>query len=194
MEKNINFGSSLRNRFTIKKLTYGSIFIILFCIYYLYHLGRLIPGNTKFEKADYLMINGHEKIYQHISLAPIKFLEYLMLKIDQPNSTLLRIVSVCFIFIALVAFYKVVFSWRDSNRMALISTFLLGSSAYVLHIGHFASYEAIYLCVIPLLIVLGIWLKNKKTPQINCYFISDISALIIHTRSLVYCDFFSHTI
>lgn len=156
------FGKNVGNFFTLKKIAYGSIFIVLFIAFYIYHLGRLIPGNTRFESANQLMINGHDKILQHISLAPIKFLEFLMLKIDQPNSTLLRLVSVFFIFIALVAFYKVVFTWRDSNRMALISTFLLGISAYVLHIGHFASNESIYLCVIPLLILVGIWLKTKK--------------------------------
>lgn len=128
---------------------------------YLFKLGSHIRGDSGYESILYLNINGLQGIAQHVSLAPIKFIELIMIKVDEPNSTLLRLVSVATVGLGLLFFYKVVSRWY-TTRIALFTTFLLATSSYSLHLARFSNQDAIYYLVIPSLILIGTWLKSKK--------------------------------
>lgn len=143
------------------KIAFGLVFVGIFSIIYLLNIGSYIRGDSIYETPKYLSINGVEVILQNIILAPIKVLELVMLKIDEPNSTLLRLVSALFVFISLIVFYRLVLKWQ-THRMAILSTFLFGTSSYTIAIGRFTFQEAILLTVFPALLLIGTWLKSKQ--------------------------------
>ncbi len=149
-------------KISLPKVTTVVLFVSAFALLYLTRLGSFVRGDTKYETPRYLGISDTEVILQNIAFGPVKFVQSFMLKIDEPNSTLQRLVSAGLVLLALIVFYRVVYKWRESSRIAIIATALFATSAYVLSIGRFAGAEAAYLLVVPLLIQIGTWLKSKR--------------------------------
>lgn len=143
------------------KLVFALVFVTIFSALYLYRLGGFIKGDTIYETSKYLGINGFEAVFSHISLAPIKVLELIMLKIDEPNSTLLRLISVLFVGIAFVVFYRLIVKWQ-THRIAMLSTLLFASSTFSLNLGRFTFQDAMYYLLIPSILLMGSWLRSKK--------------------------------
>ena len=143
------------------KLVFGFVFLSVFSALYLFRLGSFVRGDSIYETPKYLAINGVDIIFQHISMAPIKVLELAMLKIDEPNSTLLRLVSVFILGISFVVFYRLILKWQ-THRIAILSTLLLASSTFSLNLGRFTLQDAMYYLMIPSLLLMGTWLRSKK--------------------------------
>lgn len=143
------------------KLFFGLIFIVVFAGLYLYRLGGFVSGNSVYETPKYLGINGVEALFSHLELAPIKVLELAMLKIDEPNSTLLRLVSVLFVGISFIIFYRLILKWQ-THRIAILSTLLFATSTFSLNLGRFSLQDSMYYLVIPSILLMGTWLRSKK--------------------------------
>lgn len=135
--------------------------LALFGALYLFRLGSHVPGNSVFEQAGFLGVNSKQAIIENISFAPLKLLQAIAVKIDDPNATLLRLLSVGCVFIALISLYFVLERWHTA-RIALMATVLFATSSYSLHQGRFAGHEVLYLGVIPVLLSMGIWLRSKR--------------------------------
>lgn len=166
------------------KIVFGIVFVSIFFLLYLTNLGSFIKGDTKYESPAFLGINGLEPILQNVSLAPIKFLELIMLKIDEPNSTLLRLVSAFFVFMALVIFYRLILKWQ-THRMAMLSTLMYGSSAYVISMGRFTSQDALYFSVVPALLLIGTWLKSKQNVN-KMYLALPIIGVLLYVPGFIF--------
>ena len=143
------------------ELIFALVFLSVFVALYLYRLGGFVRGDSIYETSKYLGINGVGAVFSHISLAPIKALELIMLKIDEPNSTLLRLVSVLFVGISFVVFYRLILKWQ-THRIAVLSTLLFASSTFSLNLGRFTLQDAMYYLVIPSMLLMGSWLRSKK--------------------------------
>ena len=159
------------------KIIFGLVFLAIFAFLYLYRLGSFVRGDSVYETTKYLGINGIEAILQNISLAPIKVLELIMVKIDEPNSTLIRLVSVFVTLISLIVFYRLILKW-ETHRIAMLSTLMFASSALSLNLGRFSSQEVIYFLVIPSLLLMGTWLKSKKYVKRLIYILPTCAILI----------------
>lgn len=127
---------------------------------FLPNLGSLVPGNSKFEQPSYLGVSV-DAITKDISFAPIKAVQAVMVKIDDPNATLLRLVSVAAAIASVTAVYWVLARWH-TRRIAVLATILFASSSYVLHLARFANQEVMYILVVPILILIGTWMKSKR--------------------------------
>lgn len=135
--------------------------VLFFGILYATKFGSFVRGDSPYETIQYLQINGIDNILQHISLGPIKLAELIMVKIDEPNSTLLRAVSLLSVGVSMYIFYRLITKWH-SRRIAILATVLFMTSSYSLHLGRFTTQDALYYCVIPILILIGTWLKSRR--------------------------------
>ena len=92
---------------------------------YTYRLGSFIRGDTKYETRAYLGLLSSNDLFTNVSNLPIRFLQMVMMKIDEPNSTLLRLVSVLGIAVATITLFLVLSKWH-SKRVAYMTIFLFG--------------------------------------------------------------------
>lgn len=132
----------------------------VFCALYGYRLGSFLPGHTTLEQPQYLGL-ARVEIVNDIAFAPLKILQAIMLKIDDPNSTLLRLTTVFCVALACAALYLVVSRWH-TPRVALFTTLLFMGASLPLHLGRFANTDAYYLLAVPFIILIGNWLKTKR--------------------------------
>lgn len=134
---------------------------VIFFFLYMFRLGGFIRGDSVYETPKYLNIMHADDLLKNLVFGPIKFLDFLMLKIDQPNSTLFRLISVFVVALSLVLFYRLILKWQ-TQRIAVISTAMLGTSSFVLGAGRFTFQDTVYLLIIPSLLLIGTWLRTKK--------------------------------
>lgn len=120
-----------------------------------------MPGDSVFESKGYLGISSVQTILDAIWLAPVKLAQYAMLQIDDPNTTLLRLVSVGIVLLSLAVFYRLIAKWH-THRIAILATLLFATTSYSLHLGRFSNQDAMYYLVIPSLFLFGTWLKSKR--------------------------------
>lgn len=165
------------------KLFFGLIFIAVFAGLYLYRLGGFVPGNSVYETPKYLGINGVEALFSHIALAPIKVLELGMLKIDEPNSTLLRLVSVLFVGISFIIFYRLILKWQ-THRIAILSTLLFATSTFSLNLGRFTIQDSMYYLLIPSILLIGTWLRSKKHVK-RVIYVLPATALLLYLPGFI---------
>lgn len=142
-------------------ISYSLLVAVFFSFLYLFRLGSIVRGDSPYETILYLHINGIKDILANISFAPIKLLELIMVKIDEPNSTLLRSASALVVVISIVIFFRLIAKWH-TYRIAIFATFLFAVSTYSLQLGRFTNQDAMYYLVIPSLILIGTWLKSKR--------------------------------
>ncbi len=166
------------------KLGFGILFIVIFCGLYLYRLGGFVRGNTVFETSRYLGINGVEALFSHLALSPIKFLELIMLKIDEPNSTLIRLVSVFIVSISFVVFYRLILKWQ-THRIAILSTFLFATSTFSLNLGRFSLQDSMYYLVIPSILLMGTWLRSKKYVK-RVLYVLPVTAILLYLPGFIF--------
>jgi hypothetical protein len=134
---------------------------LLFTALYAPKLGSIVPGNSVFERPDYLGIAFAAHIFENISFAPLKFLQFIMVQIDDPNATLLRLVSAGVVALSLLAFFKLLSTWH-TRRIAVLTTLLFAASSLTLQLGKLANHEVLFLSIVPLLLLCGTWLRSKK--------------------------------
>lgn len=142
-------------------LGYGITAAFVIGILYLFRLGSHVRGDNFYESIQGLQINGIVQIFENVSYGPIKILELIMIKIDQPNATLLRIASALAVIAAIVMFFFVVSKWH-TYRIALLAAILFGTSSFSLHLGRFSNQDALAYMIVPGIILIGTWLKSKK--------------------------------
>lgn len=128
---------------------------------YGYKLGSLVAGNSIFEQPGFLGITSKSTIIQDIAFGPLKVAQAIAVKIDDPNATLLRILSAITVLAGVLALFLVLDRWH-TQRVAIIGTLLFATSSYTLHQGRFAGHEVAYLAVVPLILLAGIWLRSKR--------------------------------
>jgi len=158
--------------------------LLTFVIIYLYRIGSFVRGDSLYESTTYLGIEQAKNILENISLAPIKTLEYIMVAIDEPNATLLRLVSLFIVVVSIGTFYALVSKWYTS-RIALLATLLFATSSYSLHLGRFSTQDALYYLVFPSLLLFGVWLKSKKF-VVRLPYILPVLALFLYLPGFVY--------
>jgi len=144
-----------------KNLLFGVGSIIALSSLYLFKIGSLVRGDGFRESISYLGINGLANINTNISYGPVKFLQLLMVKIDEPNSTLLRIVSASMLVLSVIIFYRLLRKWH-TPRIATLTSILFATSSYSLHMGRYSFAASALMLIAPSLLLFGTWLKSKK--------------------------------
>ena len=165
-------------------LLYGLLAAAVTFLLYLYRLGSFVRGDSVYESKPFLEIESVQAIIDSVSMAPVKIVEFIMVKIDDPNSTLLRIISVAIVLLAAAAFYRLIAKWH-THRIALLATLLFITSSYSLHLGRFTNQDSLYYVIFPALILFGTWLKSKKY-VVRLPFIFPALALFLYVPGFIY--------
>ncbi len=144
-----------------QKYLFIFIGILSLALLYGFRLGSLVKGHNPYETLDFLHINGLGPIFDNISFAPIKLLDLISYKIDHPNVTYTRLISLCLMIIAVVVLFRILYKWNTA-RIAILGTALFATNTYIISSARFTNFEAMQLLVIPSIILIGTWLKSKR--------------------------------
>ena len=126
----------------------------------LYRLGSLIGGLSHGEVAVATTPLGWHGIWAHPLYLPLKLVRSLIFVLTaQHGQTLTRLANPIFGLLTIVSLGVVVRSWHD-RRITLLTVALFATSAWTLHVSRLASYDVLYLAVVPLL-MLGYILRQR---------------------------------
>lgn len=129
-----------------------------------YRLHTLLPGFSMPEKEAIAAAGSLKIIAQDPLFLPHKFLQYLGLKLDHDGFIAMRLPSVLAGLIAASLFFYVLNKWFNL-RIAALTTFLLVTSSWFLHLARSGVPEVTYLSILAPL-AFAVWLPNYKKPLV----------------------------
>jgi hypothetical protein len=150
-----------RLRFAKKNELIGLLVITCLGFLLLYRLGALIGGLSNQEIATAVAPVGWHGIYQDAFNLPLKLVRSFVFFISPGHGqTLTRLPNVLFGWLAISAFFWLIRVWHGW-RTAFFSTALFATGAWTLHISRLASFDVLYLCALPLLLLANLGLHRK---------------------------------
>jgi hypothetical protein len=115
------------------------------CLLLFYQLGTLTKGMATQEINVVNTPVGWHGLYEHAFYLPLEFLRSIVLFLfDAPGAFLIRTPNAVFGLLTVFAFAWLIKLWHG-NRIALYGTALFATSAWVLHVSRFASFDILYL-------------------------------------------------
>lgn len=123
--------------------------------------GALAPLNNALDQPEYLGVASGKDLVSDVSFLPEKILQYGLTIADFGSRIPLRLVSALFAIISVLAFYCLLRQWQ-AKRIALLGTILFASSSWFLHQARFAGPDILYIAALPLLLLAGAWLQDKR--------------------------------
>lgn len=123
-----------------------------------FHLGSLTKLASEPEQSYIASVSSGKELLQHPIYIVHKLPVYVLFKLDVNHLAAYRAISAAFASLAVVSCFFVIREWY-TNRIALLTTWLFLSSAWVLHVGRLATPEASFLLLMPLLWA-AVWLYN----------------------------------
>lgn len=124
-----------------------------------YKLLSLVPFGPR-EVPEFTGSASLSQIKQDVIFAPSKVLEFIILKLSD-NDTLIRGGSVVIAAIAIILLFAMLKKWF-TTRVSLLTIALFATSSWTLHVGRMAGHEALYLWVMPILLLSCLWFLSKK--------------------------------
>jgi len=130
----------------------------------LYKLGSLTGGLSITEERTAAGIYGFHGIYNSPFYLPLNFVRSVVFFLfDSPGQTLTRLPNVVFGGLTIVSFAWLIRLWHG-NRTALFATLLFACAAWTLHVSRLASFDVLYLWVVPsLLLANALWHQNPTS-------------------------------
>jgi hypothetical protein len=134
---------------------------------FLYKLGSLTGGLAIGEVRSATAPVGWHGIFHAPLGLPLKLAESVVYFVSPDHGqTLTRLPNVIFGLVAVSSFAWLVWLWHGT-RTAIFTTILFASSAWVLHASRLASFDVLYLCAVPLLLLTQALLyRNSDKPTV----------------------------
>lgn len=132
-----------------------------------YELGTLVPSMSIPELAARADANSLYKIIDNPLFLPHKLIQYVFIRLGQDGAFWMRSASAIVAVFILITFYHILRSWY-SQRVALMGSFLLLTSAWFLHFARIGTPFIMFGCSIGLLWV-GIRVKSSRAPRIRTF-------------------------
>ncbi len=137
----------------------------------LYRLGSLVKGLSWSEYQTTTAVYGWHGMYHQPLYLPLDFLRSIAYFVTTNHSQLVaRLPNVLIGAVTILCFSLLIRLWYG-NRTAIFATALFASSAYVLHVSRLASYDALYLMIVPTLL-LSIVALQRKPDTISFYYLT----------------------
>jgi hypothetical protein len=133
----------------------------------------LAPLSNSLEQRDFLGIAEAQDLVHDVSFLPEKVLQFGLAETGLDERVHFRVVSALFAMLAILATYSVLRLWH-TKRIALLGTLLFATSSWLLHQARYADADVLYLTAVPLLLLVGTWLHDKRFDRLL-----PLSALII---------------
>ena len=128
----------------------------------LYRLGTLVSGLSAQEHAAAIAPVGWHGIYHDSLYLPLKAARSIDFYLfTQHGAFLTRLPNTIFGAIAIVSFTWLIWLWHN-RRTALIAGLLFATSAWTLHVSRLASFDILYLCAIPVLLLMNVGLQRHS--------------------------------
>ncbi len=119
----------------------------------LYKLGSLVGGLSAGEINAAVAPVGWHGLYHYPLYLPLRLTRSVdFFLFAHHGQTLTRLPNVLFGILTIISFAWLVRLWHGT-RTALFATALFATSAWVLHVSRLASFDVLYLCTIPVLLV-----------------------------------------
>lgn len=145
-------------------LGYGAIGLVVAGMLW-WRLGSLLPGFSQPEALARTQADSFMKLLDNPLFLPHKAIQYLFIRSGHLGAFWMRSASVFFALAILMLFYTIVRNWY-SRRIALMSSFLLLSSAWFLHFARLGTPEIMYASSLGLIWV-GIRMRSSRAPRIR---------------------------
>jgi hypothetical protein len=130
------------------------------------NLRSLVPY-LKIEQPESLGITSGQIFFENILFLPQRLAQYLQFKLYQPEIFDFRLVSAAIGLFACIALFMLINKWH-TRRLAFATVLLFASSSLFLHMSRLSLPDAGYLLAVPLLLLIGTWLRRvgdiKKLP------------------------------
>jgi hypothetical protein len=123
--------------------------------------GTLARLSSALEQPDFLGIAYASDLLDKVSFLPEKALQFGLLKANISDMIHLWMVSALFGGVAAITLYCLLRLWQ-TKRIALLGSILFVGSSWFLHQSRQAVPDALYLLALPLLLLSGTWLQDKK--------------------------------
>lgn len=129
----------------------------------LYRLGSLIDGFSAGEQAVASMPVGWHGIYHNALYLPLKVVRSIdFFLFPHHGAFLTRLPNALFGALTIVSFTWLIWLWHG-RRTALIAGLLFATGAWTLHASRLASFDILYLCAIPLMLLANIALQRHSS-------------------------------
>lgn len=130
-----------------------------------FQLGTLVPGFSLPELAARTDADSIRKLIENPLFLPHKLVQFIFIQTGQTDVFWMRTASVLFAVLILALFFDIIRSWY-SQRVALMGTFLLLTSAWFLHFARLGTPQILFAFSIGLLWV-GMKLRSHTAPRIR---------------------------
>lgn len=149
----------LRNRSLMLTIAFVGLLAGLF----LYQLSSLTSGISGRElKTAVTPLGWHGLINSPYFIALDGVRSVVFVIFGHASALTLRLPNVLFGVIAVAAFTGLIYNWHG-KRTTLLAGLLFATSAWVLHVSRIATYDVMYLTVIPVLIYLHVKLQDADS-------------------------------
>jgi hypothetical protein len=123
--------------------------------------GTLARLSSALEQPEFLGIAHASDLLNNVSFLPEKALQFSLLKANISDTIHFWMISALFGGIAATTLYCLLRLWQ-TKRIALLGSILFVGSSWFLHQSRQAVPDALYLLALPLLLLSGTWLQDKK--------------------------------
>jgi hypothetical protein len=152
----------------------------------LYRLGSLVGGLSLGELAAASAPVGWHGIYHQPLYLPLEAVRSVVFFLFADHGqTLTRLPNVFFGLVAIASFAWLVRLWHGT-RTAVLASCLFATSAWVLHVSRLASFDVLYLCAVPLLLVTYVKLQRDNSKAMVFYGSLLIWGLLLYVPGLVW--------
>jgi hypothetical protein len=138
--------------------------LLLFAMLYFFNLGNLTSIDSGSARPEGISRSSLSLIASDILFAPHKILNLLVSTAPDFLGMNRLMVSISITLVAVLAFYLVIKEWV-TKRIALLSTALFASSSWIIHQARSYEPNAMYLLVIPAVLLAGSMLKIKENDK-----------------------------
>lgn len=159
--------------------------LYLIGLLFVFHIKSLVPGFSENEKIAIAASKSVAKLFEDPLFAPHKVLQYLMAKLAHQGLFAMRGISIIIGLLTIICFYYVVRKWFGF-KIAVITTFLLATSSWMLFITRLATTDVMFFSIIAA-IAYGTWLQfNPKRIRLNILLGSALTVWLLYIPGMIW--------
>lgn len=143
-----------------------------------------VPPKSYLDDPSYLGVQSSQTIINNISFGPQKVFDYALYKIGIANVLSLRLASVFISLFVIVLFYLLIKRWMGV-KVAWLATILFATSSLLLAAGRSADFINIYFAWVPLVLMLGVLIKNSAASKLIFLFVF-LTSLMLYVPGFIY--------
>jgi hypothetical protein len=151
-----------------------------------YRLDSLVNGISASEHSIAVNTPGWHDIRLNPLYLPLKVLRLFSFKLHPQNDALVaRLPSALLGIVAVISFAWLVCRWHNT-RSALLGTLLFATASWTLHASRLGSTDSLYLCALPLLLLIHALMQKQNSKKKVYYGSIIIWGILLYTPGLVW--------